>query len=164
LEYYDQDDLSTIVKRAAGLQNIKIEHAAAMDIASSSRGTPRIAHRILRRMRDFADVFNSGVISSAVVKDGLIRLEIDNEGLDSSDRSYMNAIVDKYDGGPVGLDTLCATLSEEADTIEGVIEPYLIMCGYVKKTPRGRVATRKAYEAMGLNPRRAGSIEDFLDE
>jgi Holliday junction DNA helicase RuvB len=164
LEYYDQSDLSAIVKRAAGLQNIKIEHEAAMDIASSSRGTPRIAHRILRRMRDFADVFNNGVISSSVVKDGLIRLEIDNEGLDSSDRNYMNAIIDKYDGGPVGLDTLCATLSEEADTIEGVIEPYLIMCGYVKKTPRGRVATRKAYEAMGLNPRRAGTIEEFLEE
>jgi Holliday junction DNA helicase RuvB len=164
LEYYDQSDLSTIVKRAASLQNIKIDHVAAMDIAASSRGTPRIAHRILRRMRDFADVFNNGVISIDVVKDGLIRLEINNEGLDSSDRNYMMAIIDKYDGGPVGLDTLCATLSEEADTIEGVIEPYLIMRGYIKKTSRGRVTTRKAYEAMGLNPKRNNSIEDFMDE
>ncbi|MDR2885093.1 MAG: Holliday junction branch migration DNA helicase RuvB [Deferribacteraceae bacterium] len=164
LEYYDQDDLSSIIKRAAKLQNISIESNAAMDIAASSRGTPRIAHRILRRMRDFADVFNSGVISSAIVKDGLIRLEIDNEGLDSSDRGYMMAIIDKYDGGPVGLDTLSATLSEETDTIEGVIEPYLIMRGYIKKTPRGRVATRKAYEAMGINGRRISSIEDFMEE
>ncbi len=165
LDYYDEKDLSSIIKRAAKLQNIKIETNAAAEIARSSRGTPRIAHRILRRMRDFADVFNDGVISMPIVKDGLLRLEIDGEGLDSSDRGYLKAIIEKYEGGPVGLDTLCATLSEEPDTIESVIEPYLIMRGFIKKTPRGRVATHMAYKVLGMPASaRNATIEEFLEE
>ena len=164
LEYYDHKDLSTIIKRAAKLQSIQIDDDAALDIARSSRGTPRIAHRILRRMRDFADVFNDGVISRDIVHDGLVRLEIDKRGLDLSDRTYLSAIIEKYEGGPVGLDTLSATLSEETDTIEGVIEPYLIMEGFIKKTPRGRAATHKAYEIFGKNYNKKLTIDDFLDE
>jgi Holliday junction DNA helicase RuvB len=164
LEYYNHEDLSTIIKRAAKLQDITIDEAAAIDIARSSRGTPRIAHRILRRMRDFADVFNDGLISRDIVHDGLVRLEIDKRGLDISDRSYLLAIIEKYEGGPVGLDTLSATLSEEADTIESVIEPYLIMEGFVKKTPRGRMATQRAYEVFGVKASRKLSIDDFLED
>lgn len=164
LDYYDHKDLTKIIKRAAKLLNLKIDDVAAADIAASSRGTPRIAHRILRRMRDFADVFNDGLITKDIVKDGLNRLEIDSRGLDSSDRNYLLAIIEKYEGGPVGLDTLCATLSEETDTIEGVIEPYLIMKGFVKKTPRGRMATASAYELFRKKYNRKLSVEDFLDE
>ncbi len=163
LDYYKHDELQQIIKRAAALQSINTENDAALEIARASRGTPRIAHRILRRVRDFADVFNNGTINVEVVKDALVRLEIDAEGLDSSDRRYLSAIIDKYEGGPVGLDTLSATLSEETDTIENVIEPYLIMCGYIKKTSRGRVATVKAYTALGSNGVRKISVEDFID-
>ena len=106
-------------------------------------------------------MFNDGLIDSKVVKDGLIRLEIDNEGLDCSDRNYLKAIIDKYDGGPVGIDTLCALLSEEADTIESVIEPYLIMRGFVRKTPRGRVVTSSAYGLFGMYKPHKMTIEDF---
>lgn len=161
LEFYSDNDLSSIIKRAASLTNAKIDEDASVEIARSSRGTPRIAHRILRRMRDFADVFNDGLIDSKVVKDGLIRLEIDNEGLDCSDRNYLKAIIDKYDGGPVGIDTLCALLSEEADTIESVIEPYLIMRGFVRKTPRGRVVTSSAYGLFEMYKPHKMTIEDF---
>ncbi|MDR0454797.1 MAG: Holliday junction branch migration DNA helicase RuvB [Deferribacteraceae bacterium] len=165
LDYYDEKDLGAIIKRAAKLQNIQIEKDAAIEIARSSRGTPRIAHRILRRMRDFADVFNNGIINLPIVKDGLNRLEIDCEGLDSSDRDYLKAIIEKYEGGPVGLDTLCATLSEEQDTIESVIEPYLIMRGFVKKTPRGRMATHIAYKMLNIPvTQRISTIEEFLEE
>jgi Holliday junction DNA helicase RuvB len=115
-------------------------------------------------MRDFADVFNDGKISREIVQDGLVRLEIDKLGLDLSDRSYLLAIIEKYEGGPVGLDTLGATLSEETDTIESVIEPYLIMEGFIKKTPRGRMVTRKAYDVFGMNYSKKLSVEDFLEE
>ena len=161
LDYYDEKDLGAIIKRAAKLQNILIDPGAAAEIARSSRGTPRIAHRILRRMRDFADVFNNGIVSQEIVKSGLNRLEIDGEGLDSSDIGYLQAIICKYEGGPVGLDTLCATLSEERDTIENMIEPYLIMRGFVKKTPKGRTATRIAYDKLNIHKT---GIEEFIDE
>ena len=164
LDYYTENELATIIKRATKLLNIKIEADAALEIARSSRGTPRIAHRILRRIRDFADVFNDGLVDLKVVKDGLIRLEIDNKGLDASDRGYLKAIIEKYEGGPVGLDTLAATLSEEQDTIESVIEPYLIMRGFIRKTPRGRVATASGYEALGMRVLKTHIIEDFLEE
>lgn len=165
LEYYDKKDLSSIIGRSARLQNIKIDEVAKLAIASASRGTPRIANRILRRMRDFADVFNQGIVSGDVVADGLTRLEIGDGGLDSSDRAYLSAIIEKYEGGPVGLDTLAATLSEEPDTIEGIIESYLIMEGYVKKTPRGRVATNRAFDLLGISPQtKQANISDLLDE
>ena len=164
LDYYTENELATIIKRATKLLKIKIEADAALEIARSSRGTPRIAHRILRRIRDFADVFNDGLVDLKVVKDGLIRLEIDNKGLDASDRGYLKSIIEKYEGGPVGLDTLAATLSEEQDTIESVIEPYLIMRGFIRKTPRGRVATASGYEALGMRVLKTHIIEDFLEE
>lgn len=163
LEFYDHGELAAIVTRGASLLGSSIDKEAALEIAGRSRGTPRIAHRILRRMRDFADVFNKGSITLAVAKDGLDRLEIDKEGLDASDRRLLEAIIYKYDGGPVGVDTLAAATSEEKDTIEDVIEPFLIYGGFIKKTPRGRVATKKAYAHMGVAYREKGSIEDFLE-
>lgn len=164
LEFYDHGELASIVTRGASLLGSSIDKEAALEIAGRSRGTPRIAHRILRRMRDFADVFNKGSITLAIAKDGLDRLEIDKEGLDASDRRLLEAIIYKYDGGPVGVDTLAAATSEEKDTIEDVIEPFLIYGGFIKKTPRGRVATKKAYAHMGVVYREKGSIEDFLKE
>lgn len=163
LEFYNHAELTSIIIRAAGLLGSAIDKDAAMEIAKRSRGTPRIAHRILRRMRDFAHVFNSGNISLAVAKDGLDRLEIDKEGLDASDRRLLEAIIFKYEGGPVGVETLAAATSEEKDTIEDVIEPFLIYSGYIKKTPRGRVATKTAYDHMGIVYKNKGSIEDFLE-
>lgn len=163
LEFYNHAELTSIIIRGAGLLGSIIEKDAAVEIAKRSRGTPRIAHRILRRMRDFAHVFNNGNISLAVAKDGLSRLEIDKEGLDASDRRLLEAIIFKYDGGPVGVETLAAATSEEKDTIEDVIEPFLIYGGYIKKTPRGRVATKTAYDHMGIVYKNKGSIEDFLE-
>lgn len=151
LEFYTQDELATIVLRGADILHSRLEKEAALEIARRSRGTPRIAHRILRRMRDFADVLNDGRITLDVVKEGMKRLEVDTEGLDSNDRRLLEAIIEKYDGGPVGVETLSATISEERDTIEDVIEPYLIYRGFIKKTPRGRVATHLAYSHLGIN-------------
>ncbi|MGE4496296.1 Holliday junction branch migration DNA helicase RuvB [Geovibrio ferrireducens] len=164
LEFYDEENLATIITRASRILNLKTEYAAALEIARRSRGTPRIAHRILRRVRDFADVLNNGLVDLEIAREGLLRLEIDNEGLDASDRGFLKAIIEKYEGGPVGLETLAATLSEEKDTIEDVIEPYLIYKGFVKKTPRGRVATRLAYEHLHMEPRSGLTIDDFLGE
>ncbi len=165
LEFYSDEELASIIIRGASLINTKIDKPAALEIAKCSRGTPRIAHRILRRMRDFAHVFNNGVISIDVAKDGLKRLEIDSSGLDANDRRLLETIIEKYEGGPVGVETLAAATSEEKDTIEDVIEPFLIYKGFIKKTPRGRVAARMAYDHLGLryNPK-ASSIEDFLDD
>lgn len=163
LEFYNCDELSKIIIRGAGLLGSAIDKEAASEIARRSRGTPRIAHRILRRMRDFADIFNKGVIDIAVARDGLDRLEIDKEGLDSSDRRLLETIIYKYEGGPVGVETLAAATSEEKDTIEDVIEPFLIYSGFIKKTPRGRVATKAAYEHLGVEYRSKSSIEDFLE-
>lgn len=164
LEFYDEANLASIITRAAKILNLKIEHKAALEIAGRSRGTPRIAHRILRRVRDFADVLSNGTVDLEIAREGLLRLEIDNEGLDSSDRNFLLAIIEKYEGGPVGLETLAATLSEEKDTIEDVIEPYLIYKGFVKKTPRGRVATRLAYEHLHIDMKDKLSVYDFLEE
>lgn len=163
LEFYNHEELAKIIIRGAGLLGSSIDKGAAVEIAHRSRGTPRIAHRILRRMRDFADIFNKGVIDIAVAKDGLDRLEIDKEGLDASDRRLLETIIYKYEGGPVGVETLAAATSEEKDTIEDVIEPFLIYSGFIKKTPRGRMATKTAYEHLGVEYRSKGSIEDFLE-
>lgn len=141
LEFYTDEELAKIVGRGATLLGVEISEDAMLEIAKRSRGTPRIAHRILRNMRDFADVLNHGSLTPHVAKDGLKRLEIDEFGLDASDRRLLSIIINKYEGGPVGVDTLAAATSEEKDTIEDVIEPFLIYSCSIKKTPRGRVAT-----------------------
>ena len=165
LEFYTTEELAEIIKRGAGILGTNIQHDAALEISRRSRGTPRIAHRILRRVRDFADVLNDGIIDLKVARMGLERLDIDVEGLDTSDRKYLLAIIEKYDGGAVGVDTLAATLSEEKDTIEDVIEPFLIYKGFIKKTPRGREATLLAYKHLGKTKgAEIASIEDFLNE
>jgi len=164
LEFYNVDELQKILMRGADILGAETEEAAAKEIAGRSRGTPRIAHRILRRVRDFADILNNGFISLDVAREGLRRLEIDTEGLDSSDRNFLMSIIEKYEGGPVGVDTLAATMSEERDTIEDVIEPYLIYKGFVKKTPRGRMATAKAYEHMKISVPGRLTVSDFLEE
>ncbi len=165
LDFYSEDELIKIIKRGASILNCTIDDDASIEIARRSRGTPRIAHRILRRVRDFAQVMNNGFISKEIAKFGLERLEIDEEGLDKSDRAYLKTIIEKYEGGPVGLDTLSATLSEERDTLEDVTEPYLIFRGFIKKTPRGRIATKLAYEHLNIKyyPK-ALDITDFLEE
>lgn len=164
LEFYTDEELSRIILRGARLLGAEIEASAALEIARRSRGTPRIAHRILRRMRDFAQVLNNGIISLDVAKNGLERLEIDGEGLDAGDRRLLEAIIHKYEGGPVGLETLAAATSEEKDTIEDVIEPFLIFRGFVKKTPRGRVATKMAYDHLGIKTNKPMTIDYFLGE
>ena len=150
LELYTPEELKRIVKRSAGILNVEIEEAGALEIASRSRGTPRIANRLLRRVRDYAQVCAGGVITSEVADRALSSLEVDKLGLDALDRRMLRSIIDFYGGGPVGLDTLAATINEEAVTIEDVYEPYLLQCGFLTRTPRGRCVTRKAYEHLGL--------------
>ena len=146
LEYYTNDELSYIVQRSSSILNVKIDKIGADEISKRSRGTPRIANRLLKRVRDYAEVRAKGHITGDVADKALKMLDVDNMGLDRMDRSLMLTIIDKFSGGPVGLDTLGAALNEETDTIEDVYEPYLIQCGYLKRTPRGRVATSLAYE------------------
>jgi Holliday junction DNA helicase RuvB len=141
LEFYSNEELTTIVKRSAGILGIQIDAAGAGEIARRSRGTPRIVNRLLRRVRDFAEIEGDGVITEELADSSLKRLEVDNKGLDYMDRLLLLAIIDKFSGGPVGLDTLAAAIGEERDTIEDVIEPYLIQQGFLNRTPRGRVAT-----------------------
>ena len=150
LELYTPEELKRIVKRSAGILGVKIEEAGALEIASRSRGTPRIANRLLRRVRDYAQVCADGVITSDVADKALSGLEVDKLGLDAIDRRMLRSIIDFYGGGPVGLETLAATINEEAVTIEDVYEPYLLQCGFLTRTPRGRCVTRKAYEHLGL--------------
>ncbi|PLX68074.1 MAG: Holliday junction branch migration DNA helicase RuvB [Denitrovibrio sp.] len=164
LEFYDVDELQQILLRGAEILEAHIEESAALEIAGRSRGTPRIAHRILRRVRDFADVLNDGHISLELARESLDKLEIDTEGLDASDRTLLLSIIEKYDGGPVGVDTLAATMSEERDTIEDVIEPYLIYRGFVRKTPRGRMATAMAYQHLKMSVPGRLTVADLLDE
>ncbi|BAI81264.1 Holliday junction DNA helicase RuvB [Deferribacter desulfuricans SSM1] len=165
LDFYDVDELKQIVLRGAKVLGVEIDDSAAMVIASRCRGTPRIAHRILRRVRDFAEVMNDGVVTKEIADFGLNRLEIDSAGLDINDRNFLLAIIEKYNGGPVGIETLSATLSEEKDTLEDVIEPYLIYKGFIKKTPRGRVVTPLAYEHLNIPFKGYQmTIEEFLDE
>jgi len=150
LELYTIDELTRIVVRSAGILGIRIEASGAKEIASRSRGTPRIANRLLRRVRDFAQVLADGVISKEVADDALTRLEIDYLGLDAVDRRMLRSIIDNYGGGPVGLETLAATINEETVTLEDVYEPYLLQQGFITRTPRGRCVTRHAYEHLGI--------------
>lgn len=150
LELYTPEELKRIVERSAGILNVEIEPEGAYEIASRSRGTPRIANRLLRRVRDFAQVTADGVISKKLADRALSSLEVDKQGLDSLDRRMLRSIIEFYNGGPVGLDTLAATINEEAVTLEDVYEPYLLQCGFITRTPRGRCVTRKAYEHLGI--------------
>ena len=151
LEFYSVADLSTIVTRSAGILGLPIDADGAFEIARRARGTPRIANRLLRRVRDFAEVRGQGEISLAIADRALNLLDIDAHGFDHQDRRLLLTMIDKFDGGPVGIDSLAAAISEERHTIEDVLEPYLIQQGYIMRTPRGRVVTRHAYLHFGLN-------------
>ena len=150
LELYSPEDLKKIIMRSAKVLNIPIDDEGAMELASRSRGTPRIANRLLKRVRDFAQVRHSGVITGEVAKESLDILEIDSLGLDMTDRTMLLAMIEKFGGGPVGLNTLAVSIGEEPDTIEDVYEPYLIQLGFIKRTPTGRVVTEAGYEHFGL--------------
>ena len=150
LEFYDQVELAKIVQRSAILLEVDIDKAGALEIAMRSRGTPRIVNRLLRRVRDFADVKANGKVDKTVADQALKMLDVDKVGLDLMDRSILEAIIEKFSGGPVGLENLASAIGEEKDTIEDVIEPYLIQQGYLMRTPRGRVATPKSHAHLGL--------------
>ncbi len=150
LEFYSEDELAEIVRRSAQLLNIKIDQAATVEIAKRSRRTPRIANRILKRVRDWAEVKYSGKIDLRVAKEAIAKLDIDDLGLDKNDRDYLHAMIDKFNGGPVGLETLAATLSEDKDTIEDVIEPYMLQLGFINRTNRGRIVTSAACDHLNV--------------
>lgn len=150
LSFYPPADLAKIIRRSAGILGTDIDDAGALALAKSSRGTPRIANRLLKRARDFAAAMGTGIITADVIKTALEQLHIDDSGLDQIDRDYLRAIIMHYAGGPVGIDNLAAALSEPADTIEDVIEPYLMQLGLIQRTPRGRIVTDAGYRHMGL--------------
>ena len=150
LGFYGQSAMQEIVRRSARILDIEIEDGGVSEIARRARGTPRVANRLLKRVRDYAQVRADGVITRVVAQDALALLEVDPLGLDDIDRRVLHTIIDKFDGGPVGLDTIGAALSEEPDTIMDVVEPYLLQLGFLDRTPRGRVATRRAYEHLGI--------------
>ena len=150
LEFYSAEDLSQIVTRSAGILQIGIDNEGAMEIASRSRGTPRVANRLLRRVRDFAEVKSNGAIDQPIAMDAMELLRVDQQGFDVMDRRLLKIIIDYFDGGPVGVESVAAALSEERGTVEDVLEPYLIQQGYIMRTARGRMATAKAYQHFGL--------------
>ncbi len=150
LEFYTSEELSRIVKRSAGLLEVDMQGDGALEIAKRSRGTPRIANRLLRRVRDYAQVKSDGIVTSEIADAALKMLDVDHLGFDVMDRKLLLAVLEKFSGGPVGLDNLAAAIGEERDTIEDVLEPYLIQQGYLMRTPRGRVATQQAYQHFGL--------------
>ncbi|MGC6406448.1 Holliday junction branch migration DNA helicase RuvB [Bisgaard Taxon 45] len=150
LEFYAVEDLTSIVARSANCLNLSISDTACYEIARRSRGTPRIANRLLRRVRDFADVRHAGIISEESAKAALLMLDVDDAGFDYLDRKLLNAVLERFDGGPVGLDNLAAAIGEERETIEDVLEPYLIQQGFLQRTPRGRMATSRTYRYFGL--------------
>ena len=150
LELYEDAELQEIVKRSAKILKIQIEEQASLDIAKRSRGTPRIANRLLKRVRDYAEVMGTGKITKDIADQALAKMEIDDLGLDFIDRKILESIIYKFGGGPVGLDTLSATISEDASTIEDVYEPYLLQLGFIARTPRGRVALENAYKHLGI--------------
>jgi Holliday junction DNA helicase RuvB len=151
LDYYSVEDLTKIVERSAGILGVACEPDGAASIAGRSRGTPRIANRLLRRVRDFAEVRHDGAITGQVARGGLELFEVDDEGLDRLDHAVLRTVVEKFSGGPVGLSTLAAAVGEETDTIEDVVEPYLMQLGFLKRTPRGRVATDRAFAHLGAD-------------
>lgn len=159
LEFYNAEELARIVRRSAGLLGAPIDADGAQEIANRSRGTPRIANRLLRRVRDYAEVKGDGTITQAIAHKALAMLDVDPRGFDVMDRKLLEAVVHRFDGGPVGVDNIAASIGEDAGTIEDVIEPYLIQQGYLQRTPRGRIATKAAYQHLGLVvPQTAGSL------
>jgi Holliday junction DNA helicase RuvB len=164
LEFYSPEELSLIVKRTAGLLNIRMSEDGAMEIAKRSRGTPRLAGRLTRRVRDFAHVAGGGEINAATADAALRRLDVDGQGLDSMDRRYLRTIAEKYNGGPVGIETLSAILAEQRDVIEDVVEPYLLQQGLINRSPRGRMLSSAGYGYLGLTPQGDNSQTGFFDE
>jgi Holliday junction DNA helicase RuvB len=162
LDFYPPEDLQKIVLRSAGLLRIEADDAGAAEIARRARGTPRIANRLLRRVRDFAEVEGAGRVDLAAARHALARLEVDEAGFDDMDRKILLAIIEKFGGGPVGIETISAAVSEPRDTLEDVYEPYLMQNGYLQRTPRGRIATRRAYEHLGLPFAGAGAPQGRL--
>jgi Holliday junction DNA helicase RuvB len=156
LDFYDESELKEIVLRGAQILGMKITDEGAQEIARRARGTPRVANRLLKRVRDFAQVKKRPVIDREIAREALAMLQIDEEGLDALDRKILKTIIEKFDGGPVGLETLSAALSEEKDTLSEVYEPYLLKKGFIQRTPQGRVATERAYRHLGISvPREA---------
>ena len=149
LDFYDQASIETILKRSAKILQIEAEEGGLEEIARRARGTPRVANRLLKRVRDYAQVMADGIVTRAVAIEALSKLEIDATGLDELDRKVLHTIIDKFNGGPVGLDTIAASISEDADTITDVYEPYLLQLGFLERTPRGRLATQLAYQHLG---------------
>jgi len=158
LEFYQPKELQQIVSRSATLLDIKLDKEGALEISKRSRGTPRIANRLLKRVRDYAQIEADGVITHSVAAKALDILEVDDKGLDKMDRQIMLTIIEKFDGGPIGVDTLSAALCEGKDTLEEVYEPFLIQCGYINRTPKGRVATSLAYRHFGFTPKAKANI------
>jgi Holliday junction DNA helicase RuvB len=163
LEFYTPQELARIVTRSASLLNAAIAEDGALEIAKRSRGTPRIANRLLRRVRDYAEVKGNGTITKAMADAALKMLDVDPVGFDVMDRKLLEAVLFKFNGGPVGLDNLAAAIGEERDTIEDVLEPYLIQQGYLQRTPRGRIATPTAYSHFGVAAPRTGAVGDLWD-
>lgn len=161
LDFYPPEDLKLIVDRSSGVLSVTIDDAGSLEIAKRSRGTPRIANRLLRRVRDFAQVKAKGYIDLNVAMEALQMLEVDERGFDHMDRKIMKTIIEKFSGGPVGIDTISSAINEEKDTIEDVYEPFLIQCGFIHRTPRGRVATKLAYSHFGFIPPAADQVNLF---
>jgi len=162
LEFYGTEDLARIVARSAGILGVEIDAQGAAELASRSRGTPRIANRLLRRVRDYAEVKADGRISAAIAKAAMDLLAVDPQGFDVLDRRFLRAVIEKFDGGPVGIESLAAAVGEERGTLEDVIEPYLIQQGYLMRTARGRVATKTAYLHLGLAPPKRADVDPDL--
>lgn len=162
LDYYNSDELAAIIRRSAKILDCQITEEALETLAKCSRGTPRIANRLLKRLRDFASVLSDGIITPDMVKEGLDRLGIDNFGLENQDRNILRTIIEFYDGGPVGADTLSISVGEAVETLEDFYEPYLIQQGYLKRTPRGRCVTQKAYDLLHLEQRGNGNVDQRL--
>jgi Holliday junction DNA helicase RuvB len=163
LEFYSVEELSHIVKRSARILGIRCDEQGAQEIACRSRGTPRIANRLLRRVRDYAQVKGEGMINAEMATSAMLMLKVDPVGFDDSDRRLLKIIIENFDGGPVGVESLAAALSEERDTLEDVVEPYLIQQGYIMRTARGRMATAKAYRHFGLSMPNGKNDRDLFE-
>jgi holliday junction DNA helicase RuvB len=162
LDFYDQDSILKILQRSAAILKIKAEEAGVKEIACRARGTPRVANRLLKRVRDYAEVMAEGVITTGVAEEALSKLEVDALGLDEVDHKILRTIIDKFGGGPVGLETIAASISEESDTVMDVYEPYLLQLGFLDRTPRGRVATERAYQHLGISYKSSKQVQPSL--
>jgi Holliday junction DNA helicase RuvB len=162
LEFYEEKDLASIITRSSGILGVKIQAEAVSLLARCSRGTPRIANRLLRRIRDFAEVTGSGIITPAIVEDSINKLGVDLNGLEEQDRNILRTIIEYYGGGPVGADTLSISVGEAVESLEDFYEPYLIQKGYLKRTPRGRMVTPKAYQLLNIKEENNNAGQGFL--